>query len=54
MVKFTGHLLMVVLIKGSGKLDIRKTVIDAYKKTANKLTTPSGVYTLQPHHHKVG
>jgi len=23
-------------------------------KTANKLTTPSGIYTLQPHHHKVG
>jgi len=26
---------------------------DAYKKTAIELTTPSGAYTLQPHHHKV-
>src|SRR6218665_811827 len=57
LMKFTGHLLMVVLIKGSG---ILKIVIDAYnnrciyKKTESKLTTPSGVYTLQPHHHKLG
>jgi len=29
-------------------------ITDAYKKTANKLTTPSGVYILQPYHHKVG
>jgi len=32
LMKFTGHLLMVVLIKGSGKLDIGKIVINAYNK----------------------
>ena len=56
LMKFAGHLVMVMLIKSCGKnlISEQKFFSRCILKTAKRLTILSGICTLQLHYHKIG